>query len=79
MIDPGWVPTRIDRDTSGALLIAKEKRMLDALLSLLQSGKIEKTYHAVVVGKPIKARDTLSANLERIENAKNEAKVIVSP
>ena len=70
---------RIDRDTSGTLLIAKEKRTLDALLSLLQNGKIEKTYHAVVVGKPIKARDTLSANLERIENAKNEAKVIVSP
>ncbi len=70
---------RIDRDTSGVLLIAKEKKMLEGLLSLLQNGKIEKTYHTIVIGKPIKPRDTLSANLERIEDAKDEAKVRVSP
>ena len=39
---------RIDRDTSGVIMIAKEKKILDALLALLQSGKIEKIYHAVV-------------------------------
>lgn len=40
---------RIDRDTSGAILIAKEKKILETLLSALQSGKIEKIYHAIVV------------------------------
>lgn len=70
---------RIDRDTSGIILIAKEKRSLETLLSDLQNRKIEKTYHAIVVGKPIKPRDTLSFHLERREQAKDEAKVIINP
>ncbi|MDD2693749.1 MAG: RluA family pseudouridine synthase [Candidatus Gracilibacteria bacterium] len=70
---------RIDRDTSGAILIAKEKKTLEILLSLLQTGKIEKIYHAIVIGKPPKPRNTITAKLERRENAKDEAKVIVSP
>lgn len=69
---------RIDRDTSGIILIAKEKRALEVLLYDLQKGNIEKTYHAIVVGKPAKPRDTLSLRLERREEVKNEAKVIVS-
>lgn len=40
---------RIDRDTSGVIMIAKEKKMLELLLDLLQSGKIEKVYHAIVI------------------------------
>ncbi len=69
---------RIDRDTSGALLIAKEKKVLDTLLSTLQSWKIEKIYHAVVVGKPPKPRGTIDKKLKRLENAQDEAKVQVS-
>lgn len=70
---------RIDRDTSGAILIAKEKKALEMLLSLLQNGKIEKVYHTLVIGKPPKPRNTITERLERRENAKDEAKVIVSP
>lgn len=69
---------RIDRDTSGCVLIALQKNILEKLLSELQNHKIEKVYHAVVIGKPKKPRDTISAKLLRRENAKNEAKVIVS-
>ncbi len=68
---------RIDRDTSGTLIIAKQKKVLETLLSLLQNGKIEKVYHALVLGKPPKSRDTIVARLERKENAKDEAKVQV--
>lgn len=49
------------------------------LLDLLQNNGIEKIYHTLIIGKPSKARDTLDEKLERNENAKNEAKVIVSP
>lgn len=70
---------RIDRDTSGAILVAKEKKALEMLLNLLQSGKIEKVYHTLVIGKPPKPRSTITERLERRENAKDEAKVIVSP
>jgi RluA family pseudouridine synthase len=70
---------RIDRDTSGCIMIAKDKKTLDALLTLLQSGKIEKIYHTIVVGTPKKPRDTIRARLLRIEEARDEAKVRVDP
>jgi 23S rRNA pseudouridine1911/1915/1917 synthase len=56
-------------------MIAKEKKTLEALLALLQSGRIEKIYHAVIVGIPEKSRDTIDAKLLRVEEAKDEAKV----
>lgn len=68
---------RIDRDTSGCILIAKEKPTLEALLDELQSHKIEKIYHAIVVGIPKEKSGTFNDKLLRIENAKNEAKVRV--
>jgi 23S rRNA pseudouridine955/2504/2580 synthase len=69
---------RIDRDTSGCLLIAKDKSVLESLLFDLQSHKIEKIYHTIVLWAPTKRQDTIRARLVRIENAKNEAKVQVS-
>ncbi len=77
-----WKPSlvhRIDRDTSGVIMIAKEKKMLESLLDLLQSGKIEKIYHTIVIGTPEKPRDTIRAKLLRKEDAQDESKVIVSP
>lgn len=68
---------RIDRDTSGCLLIAKDKSVLETLLHDLQSHKIEKIYHTIVSGIPTKYQDTIRARLLRIDNAKNEAKVRV--
>ncbi len=66
---------RIDRDTSGCLLIAKDKSALEILLKELQSHDMEKIYHAIVLGTPIKRQDTIRARLLRVDNAKNEAKV----
>ncbi len=42
---------RLDRQTSGCLLIAKNKRMLNALHDLLRAKKIRKEYVALVKGK----------------------------
>lgn len=47
---------RIDRDTSGCILIAKEKRTLETLLASLQNHEIEKIYHALVIGIPPETR-----------------------
>ena len=68
---------RIDRDTSGCLLIAKDKSALETLLTELQAHDMEKVYHLIVLGFPTKRQDTIRARLLRIENAKNEAKVRV--
>lgn len=68
---------RIDRETSGCLLIAKDKSVLEKLLLHLQAHEMEKVYHTIVKGIPLKKQDTIRARLLRIENAKNEAKVRV--
>ncbi len=68
---------RIDRDTSWCLLIAKDKSVLEILLADLQSHKIEKIYHTIVLGIPKKSQDSIKARLKRVDNAKNEAKVQV--
>lgn len=70
---------RIDRDTSGCILIAKDKQVLESLLGLLQSHKIEKIYHALVFGQPNPPQSTIREKLLRIEDARDEAKVRVDP
>ena len=69
---------RIDRDTSGCVLIALKKNILENLLAQLQNHSIEKIYHAIVVGKMWKPRGTIDKKLLRKESARDEAKVIVS-
>lgn len=66
---------RIDRDTSGCILIALEKSTLVNLLDQLQNHKIEKIYHTIWCGKLPHTRGKLTDKILRIENAKNEAKV----
>lgn len=66
---------RIDRDTSGAVVVAKTKPALDYLLNALQNDRFDKTYAAIVLGFPVPPTGTVKKRLLRIENAKNEAKV----
>lgn len=66
---------RIDRDTSGCILIAKDKQVLESLLADFHTHRIEKVYHAIVSGIPVNKEDTIRYRLLRIENAKDEAKV----
>ncbi len=70
---------RIDRDTSGVVLIAKTKRALDAMLSALRNGGIEKTYLAVTVGTPEPAAGTVRKRLLRQETGKRSEKVVTDP
>lgn len=68
---------RIDRDTSGVLLIAKNKRSLDRLLDALQNDKMDKTYAMIATKTPRPESGTVRKKLLRVEGAKNEAKVRV--
>jgi tRNA pseudouridine32 synthase/23S rRNA pseudouridine746 synthase len=43
---------RLDRDTSGCLVLGRNRAALEKLCSLFQSGKVAKTYWAVVAGGP---------------------------
>jgi 23S rRNA pseudouridine1911/1915/1917 synthase len=46
---PGVVH-RLDRETSGVILIAKNRRALDRISSQFEKREIEKTYHAIACG-----------------------------
>jgi 23S rRNA pseudouridine1911/1915/1917 synthase len=48
---PG-LPHRLDRDTSGCLLLARTDAALAALRRAFQEGRVEKTYLAMVAGEP---------------------------
>lgn len=48
---PG-LPHRLDRDTSGCLLLARSDRALAALKRAFEEGQVEKEYLALVAGEP---------------------------
>lgn len=48
---PGIVH-RLDKDTSGVMVVAKDERTHQALVSLFMERKVEKTYMAVLRGRP---------------------------
>jgi len=70
---------RIDRDTSGIIMIAKSKKALTKLSDdFKQHDALQKTYFCVVLWKVSRKSGTITKKLLRIENAKAENKVQVS-
>ena len=59
------VPHRIDRPTSGLLLLAKTSKSLTRLNKMFQDKEIQKTYWAVVKEKPQRDQDVLVHFLQR--------------
>ena len=68
---------RIDKDTSGIVMIAKTKPSLDVMLKALQSNNIEKVYLAVCLGVPPETRGIIKKKLRRLEHAERENKIVV--
>lgn len=62
---PGIVH-RLDRDTSGVMVIARNQPTFEVLKELFKSRKIEKTYWAIVCGAPRKREGTISAPIGRL-------------
>lgn len=58
---------RLDRDTSGVVVIAKNKISASALSTSMKKGLWSKKYHALVVGCPRPKEATIDAPIERIE------------
>ena len=60
---------RLDRETSGVVLIAKNRAAAAKLSKALQDNKFEKTYHAVVCGLPAKKQGEIVAYISRKEGS----------
>lgn len=69
---------RIDRDTSGLLMISKKRSTLKLLQDYLRIGKIRKTYQALVKGTVLLDSQVIDAPLLRYELANGERRVRVS-
>lgn len=56
---------RLDRDTSGVVLIAKDAYTAAKMAEDMKSGSYEKTYHAIVSGTPNPPSGVINAPIER--------------
>ena len=61
---PGIVH-RLDKDTSGCLVVAKNDTTHQALSAQFAGRKTRKIYHAIVCGRPAKTRGTIKAAIAR--------------
>jgi len=65
-----YIVHRIDKDTSGVLIIAKNRKTAQQLTTLFRIRKIYKTYIALSFGQIDKVKDTIQNNLIRYEKNK---------
>lgn len=70
---------RLDRDTSGCLLLAKSRSALLTLNHALKQRQMDKQYLALVQGRWPARRDYVSARLDRFEAGNGERRVRVDP
>ena len=62
---PPALAHRLDRDTSGCLVLGRHPKALRRLGALFAAGKIEKVYWAIVVGMPAEPEGTIDAPLRK--------------
>lgn len=63
---------RLDRDTSGVLLLARTPGTAAKLAAAFRSRDVEKTYWAVVAGRPVPPEGRIDLPLKRIGGARGE-------
>ena len=69
---------RLDRDTSGCLVLAKRRSVLRRLHELLRQGEVEKRYHALLVGRLPRERLVVEAPLAPTRGPGGESAMQVS-
>ncbi len=62
LLRPGIVH-RLDKETSGVMVLARQQEVFVTLKKHFQKGKVEKEYHAFVYGKPRESRGTISLSI----------------
>ena len=70
---------RLDRDTSGCLLLARHPKAHKRLTQLFEAGRIGKTYWALVDGEPAEASGVVDAPLFKVSTAAEGWRMIVDP
>ncbi len=73
-----YIVHRLDKETSGILLIAKNRKFAQLLTSLFRIRKMHKTYLAIVYGKVNKSVKTMKDDLVLYENNKKITQKAIS-
>jgi 23S rRNA pseudouridine955/2504/2580 synthase len=68
---------RLDRDTSGLLILCKKRSALVELHRMLREGEVEKIYLAVAKGVPARAEFEISDSLHKYVTSQGERRVAV--
>ena len=66
--DRPWIVHRLDKETSGLLLVAKNDMTLRKLQKLIHDHEVEKTYLALVIGEPKNHTGTIKSVIGRDPN-----------
>lgn len=78
-----WRPApahRLDRGTAGLLLVGLTPSAQRALTAAFRDGAVDKTYHAIVAGRPSPRAGVIDAPLRTLAGADaSDAKVVVDP
>jgi len=64
-VRPGIVH-RLDRDTSGVMVVARNQKSFLALKEIFQKRRVEKIYHAIVCGVPAKREGVIDFSIGRL-------------
>ena len=70
---------RLDRDTSGCLVLARHPKALKKLARMFADGQVGKTYWAVVGGAPAEDAGRVDAPLFKVSSAAEGWRMIVDP
>ena len=73
-----YIVHRLDKETSGILIVAKTREYAQLFTSLFRIRKIHKTYVALTYGKISKSSDTLKDDLVSYDNGKKIVQKAVS-
>ncbi len=75
---PPGLAHRLDRDTSGCLILGRHPKALRKLGKLFQDGKVDKTYWAVVAGSPPEEHGRIELPLKKVTNKTGGWRIVVA-
>ncbi len=70
---------RLDKDTSGVLVVARTPGIAAKLASAFRGRTVEKTYWAIVTGRPVPVEGRIERDLVRIDGFRGERAAIAGP
>jgi RluA family pseudouridine synthase len=70
---------RLDRDTSGCLVLGRHDKAIKQLSQLFAAGRIEKTYWAIVEGAPPHPSGIINLPLKKVSKPERGWRIITAP